>query len=775
MRVLPADFGASPERRTQFEQEARGALLSHPNILTIHGIGTDANAAYIVSEPMDGSTLREGALPARTAIQYAAQIAHGLAAAHDQHTPLETMTAVAKSDPPTLAAAEGPLSPRLVRLVERCLKKHPASRPTAREAATALDALFEQASIASFSAPAAPVAETIDEPFVDAPVEPESAEEKVSRGRRLVPIFAVTGVLALLAALVPGATRIIESAWLGTVDPVASNVSSLPIATTTLPDRPVWEFAVSPDGQRLAVIAEDGSGQRQLWVRSLSTGGERPLANTGDAAFPFWSPDSRFIAYFAEGALRKVAADGGTPAVITDAMAASPGAWNGSDVIVFPRDAEGSPLYRVAANGGTAAPVTGLASGEAAHTGPVFLPDGRRFLYTIVPDGDGEPSVHAGSLDSMSRQLVLPDASRVALADGYIIFLRRNALTVQPFDPERLETRGDAVQIGASALAAPARAPVRAFSISSAGVLACQTGLPPDPERSRLAWFDRGGLELGTIGAPADYGDVSLSPDGARVAASVRQPDSDARDLVMLDVASGMRTPLTSDAANDSSPVWSPDGRRIVYASTLKGTSDIYQKPVSGAAREAVIAAGEGQQIPYDWSSDGRYLVYQTNQPGIVAGGNFDLWARSLGGGRPFAFWRTVHAATRPKFSPDRRWVAYTSLEGGREDVYALRFPHPEARRRISSRGGSWPRWRRDGGELFYVDPDNRLIAVPVKYGSTLEVGTPRPLFELRTKADRGYPYDVSADGQRILVNTAGEGLVPRPTTIIDWRARLQP
>lgn len=151
--------------------------------------------------------------------------------------------------------------------------------------------------------------------------------------------------------------------------------------------------------------------------------------------------------------------------------------------------------------------------------------------------------------------------------------------------------------------------------------------------------------------------------------------------------------------------------------------------------------------------------------------GNFDLWARSLAGGRPFAFWRTVHTATRPKFSPDRRWVAYTSLEGGREDVYALRFPHPEARRRISARGGSWPRWRRDGGELFYVDPDNQLIAVPVKYGSTLDLGTPRPLFQLRTNADRGYPYDVSADGDRILVNTAGAGSVPRPITLIDWRA----
>ena len=279
---------------------------------------------------------------------------------------------------------------------------------------------------------------------------------------------------------------------------------------------------------------------------------------------------------------------------------------------------------------------------------------------------------------------------------------------------------------------------------------------PPDPNRSRLVWLDRTGSEVGVVGNPADYGDVSLSPDGMRVAASVREPGAETADIVLIDVAGGMETRLTSDAGDDTSPVWSPDGQRLVYASTRNGSSDIYQTAAGTGGGEAAVVDAEGDQIASDWSPDGRYLLYQTDQPDVADGGNFDLWVRILPAGPSFAYLRTIRTATVPKLSPDRRWVAFVSVDAGRSDIYVAPFPRYSTRTRVSQGGGSWPRWRRDGSELFYVDAEGRLTAVPVRSEPAVTIGQPAPLFPLRAKADLGYAYDVSADGERFLVNATG-------------------
>ncbi len=848
MRVLKADFGTNADRLRRFEQDARAAaLLSHPHILTIHDIGTDATAAYVISEPVEGTSLRDivsrGAVPVRRVLQYGVQVAQGLAAAHQKgivHRDLKPDHILVGTDGRVRVAGFGlaslaphayeadpvfdmhafgtvlyemlsgsapfagapPLSsdlpPAVTRLIDLCLSGNTLARPTAGDAAALLHRLHQQPAVpppppvapAPAPTPAAapvveaPVVETtkrasvlFPEPVQAPPPAMTHVEADVARPhqvpsrRRLVPILAGVGIIGLLIAVGPSIVRSLQSARGGTA---ISPGTAAPLATMMMPDRPINEFAIAPDGERLAFTAVDGGGQRQLWVRSLTAADERPLAGTEGAAHPFWSSDSQSIAYFSGGMLRRIAASGGTPTVVTDATGASAGAWN-DDVIVFARDAEGGPLYQVPADGGTPAPVTGLREGESSHAWPVFLPDGNRFLYTVTPgSGEGEPGVYLGALAAADRQPVLANASRVALADGYIVYIRDAALTVQPFDVDSLTPSGDPIRVGEGAPSQPGADGVRAFSLSTAGILGYQLGPAPAPGHSRLTWFDRAGAEVGSVGDPADYGDLALSPDGLRVAVSLRAPGSATTDIAVVDVESGMSTVVTADAADDAAddnaPIWSPDGRRILYASSRSGTRDIYQKAADGTGNDVVIVGGDGDQIGYDWTSDGRYLLYQSNQPGSE-GRNFDLWARMLPRGPSFAFFRSIREATLPAMSPDRAWVAYTSFENGRQDVFISRFPRPDGRRRVSARGGSWPRWRGDGDEVFYLAPDGQLMAVALD-GS--DVGAAAPLFRMRTKADRGYPYDVAADGQRVLVNMPGEGNVATAVTLVDWRAAVQ-
>jgi eukaryotic-like serine/threonine-protein kinase len=276
----------------------------------------------------------------------------------------------------------------------------------------------------------------------------------------------------------------------------------------------------------------------------------------------------------------------------------------------------------------------------------------------------------------------------------------------------------------------------------------------------RLVWFDRTGAEVGTVGSPGDYGDVSLSPDGAQVAVSVRAPGGEAADIWVFDADSGAGTRITSDAADDIAPVWSADGGRMVLASSRGGSFDLYERSGDSAGTEGAMIEAMGDQVASDWSADGRYLIYSTDEPDVVAGGNLDLWARRMPNGRPFAYLRTVHAASHASFSPDGSRVAYVSLEGGRPDVYIAAFPNYDGRRRVSVGGGAWPRWSHAGDEVFYLTPDNQLMVATVDPASAaLNVGESHGLFEVRSRLDRGYPYDVSADGTRVLVSLIGDGV----------------
>ncbi len=545
---------------------------------------------------------------------------------------------------------------------------------------------------------------------------------------------------------------------------------------------PAGRFALSPDGRRLAFTAMDGTGRSLLWVRSLNATVAQPLAGTDGAAFPFWSPDSRFVAFLAQGKLKKIEASGGPTTTLCDALFNSTGAWNREDVILF-TPAGGAPLHRISALGGTPIPATKLdtASGDAQHWFPFFLPDGRHFLYFVLGSKTGgaiDPrAVYVGSLDSAEpSKLVLQGGSNAKYADGHVVFLRGRTLMAQQFDVERLELNGEAAPLAEQVQVPGAgdTGTAGAFSVADSGALVYQTGL--DEVRSQLAWFDREGKQSGLLGDQADYTDVTLSADGRRAVVSVLDAARGGRDLWIYDVARGLRTRFTSDAADEIGPVWTPDLSRVIFASGRKGGFDVYQKQSSGSANEELLLEETLGEFPESLSPDGRFLLYVSGSGTLRRS---DLFVLPLGGERkPFPFLNTPFVETQGQFSPDGQWIAYSSSESGQYEIYVAPFPGPGNRWRVSPAGGSWPRWRRDGHEIFYLAPGNALTSATVSaQGSDFKVGVVRPLFKVHprplVRLD-AFPFDVAPDGQRFIVNSFVEETASTAITLmVNWTAAL--
>jgi Tol biopolymer transport system component len=307
--------------------------------------------------------------------------------------------------------------------------------------------------------------------------------------------------------------------------------------------------------------------------------------------------------------------------------------------------------------------------------------------------------------------------------------------------------------------------------------LAYQTGL--GAADSQLTWYDRTGKQIEVQGDAAAYSTIELSPDGTRAAVTSADPALGTNDIWLVELERGVRTRFTSDPASEQNPTWSPDGRTISFVSNRSGNMDLYQKAAGGVGTEEPILQAEGNQRALSWSGDGRYMLYQNS-----AAETSDLWALPLFGDpsagsgqarKPFPFLQTPFVEDRARFSPDGRWVAYSSDDSGRPEVYVAAFPKPESKTLISTAGGAWSRWRRDGKEIFYVDPSNMLMAAEVDgSGATFRVGTVRPLFQTQ-RTGAGYQYDVSADGQRFLINTLPEDAEPAPiTVVVNWTAGLQ-
>jgi serine/threonine protein kinase len=546
-------------------------------------------------------------------------------------------------------------------------------------------------------------------------------------------------------------------------------------------------FSLSPDGRRLAFITTDSQSRTLLWVHSLDSGESRSLGSASGS--PFWSPDSRFIGFEANGKLKKVGASGGPVETVCDVPTGTwgSGAWNQTDEIVF--GVLNGPLFRVLAAGGAPSPLTTLdrSRQEVAHSRPRFLPDGRHFLYlrsSSVPEVSG---IYVASLDvapqqQSAKRLIGTQYGPVFAASsdqryGQLLFLRDGTVMAQLLDIRRLELAGEAVPVAEDV---GNNNSFGSFSASTTAALAYRSSTAAN---SRLTWFDRRGNVLDPVANPGSAFELALSPDARRVATRITEGGND--DIWLLDFARGTRTRFTVDPGQEAAPIWSPDGSQIVFVSTRNGIEDLYRKSSSGG-EEALLYKSNERKFPQDWSRDGRFLLYSS----VGSGTDLDLWVLPLEGERkPVPFLKTLFSETQGRFSPDSRWIAYTSNESGKAEVYVRPFPASSgggSQWMVSTAGGNQPRWRTDAKELFYVSPDNTLMSVEVSTaaglgGQSFQASVPKALFNAPMMLfgagivpANTHRWDVTGNGQRFLINAALPNTNSVPITVVlNWQAAL--
>jgi Tol biopolymer transport system component len=574
---------------------------------------------------------------------------------------------------------------------------------------------------------------------------------------RLVWVGLATAVAAAMAA-----AAILVPSRESTSAPAAVRLSVLPARGTAFPNTGPWP-AISPDGRYVVFASVATGGEPQLWLRQLEGNSSRPLSGTEGAIRPFWSPDSRAIGFFANGRISRVDIETGATRVLGDApyTGGLAGTW-GDDAIVFNL---ASGLYRISPSGGE--PVVVVPRDKAAITNaPNFLPDGRRFLYVERTTQEGARRLCVASLDSEEKRCFEGiETPAVYASPGYLLFVRSGALLAQPFDVERLVVSGDPLRVQDARIVVGNVYEPPLFSTSRDGILVFHAG----SSGSQLMWHDRGGARLGTPVGPG--GRPALSPDGRLLAVQRRDPERETTDVWIHDLQAGTDTRFTFAPGSEGWPAFSPDGQIVMFSSAgSPGPVGLFRKRVRGDTPEEAVVPNMQTANPH-WSSDGRFVIFQT--PGKDS---FDLLALRLDSpgspGIPVA--QTEHGEREGRFSPDVRWVAYDSTETGRREVWIQPFPPTGARWQISRTGGVSPQWRGDGKELFYVAGDGRLTAVAVEAESAIKAGSPKALFPTVFSGGVYANYVASHDGQRFLVSVppALEDASPI-TVVVNWTALL--
>jgi Tol biopolymer transport system component len=529
--------------------------------------------------------------------------------------------------------------------------------------------------------------------------------------------------------------------------------------------------ALSPDGKKMVFAATGQDGKSRLWIRSLNSANAQPLQGTNNGIFPFWSPDSLWVAFFADGKLNKIDTRGGSPVALAEASNGYGGSWSAKGVIVFAPTLF-TPLLRISQDGGKASPAV-----QTDGNGfPWFLPDGEHFLFATW-GGSGHMTTRVGSLSSTDSAAIGAADSNAIYTNGRLLYLRGNSLMAQPFDLKSLRRDGDAEPISEGVQRFLDLVSVGAFSASSTGLLAYQTGTAAGLKQ--LTWFDRAGKLIKTLGDPRAFFSIEFSPDGRNLAASA--PDTIGNyDLWLYDVARNLPTRFTSDPGGEYYGVWSPDGRNVIFNSTRKGHYDLYRKQANGTDAEELLYDDDTNKVPTSWSPDGKFLLYFTG-----GGPRHQIWLLPLTpdepGKRlnPVRFLKTEFNELFAQFSPDGRWVAYGSDDSGQGEIYVTPFSRPGKRHLVSTNGGGRPRWRRDGKELYYIALDGKLMGAEVRISAeNVDVGQVHPLLTITSSdpsSTAGYPYEVSPDGQRILTAIlAGDGAIQPVTLVQNWKGVLK-
>jgi Tol biopolymer transport system component len=532
----------------------------------------------------------------------------------------------------------------------------------------------------------------------------------------------------------------------------------------------IGSLAVSPDGRRVALTTGEFSSEGGISIRSIDAMGTTLLAGTEGAADPFWSPDGKDIGFFQGGKLKRISVAGGAQQTLADGERYG-GTWNKQGTILF-SPMFGRPLMKVSASGGAAESVTALdaSRGEVLHCWPVFLPDGKHFLFFARGIDPSKSAIWAGEIGSSKRTLVTAADGGLSYVDsGYILYSREGALLGQRFDASALELSGDPFPLARKVALDPSNNDLSASA--SDDLLVYQVA---SPRNRQLTWFDRSGRAVGKIGTPAEYWTFALSPDEKQIAAAIPDPDRHTGNLWVVDVARGTRVRLTSRPTDEFNPRWSRDGY-IYYTSDPDGFYDLFRIPASGTGAEEKVYQSGMDKWMNDLSRDDRTISYTASD--LKSG--YDVWTYSIGAKEPEAVFHANFPETDGQFSPDGQWIAYVSRESGREEVFLAPRAAPIRRQQVSVGGGAQPRWSRDGREIFFISPARDLIAVPVRIsGSTAEVLEPKLLFnskdfqlgwDLRVRTT----YEVASDGRFLFAVPVDEPDARPIIAVVDWTAGL--
>jgi Tol biopolymer transport system component len=652
---------------------------------------------------------------------------------------LSVASAILEKEPEPISTAKPMTPPLLEHAVKKCLAKLPDERwQSASDLASELKWIGETGSQAG-----------------------EAAHVSAGRSRRERAAWLLSAALSVL--LIGGGTALWQASN-RRLHPMYFH-ASVPFAANDL--------ALSPGGRTLAIVAYSvQANDYALWTYEVGGRRTSSLDGTQGATYPFWSPDGRSIGFFADGKLKKVDVAGGQVQVVCEAPHGRGGTWNRDGVIVFTPEASGG-ISRVSAAGGNPVEITkpDASRSEQSHRWPMFLPDEKHFLYLAVNfSGELEKNaIFLGSLDSQEKRLIVNTSANAAYAEpGYLLYMRSKTLVAQPFDQRHYVLGGEPRSLSDEVLHSP-QVYRAVFGVSNGEVLVTQAG--KGAPLSQLTWFDRSGRPAGAVGVVGSYNNVRLSPDGRRVATDQTDPDGRQADIWIHELVRGTMTRLTFDLSGPQAPVWSPDGKQILFSSTRALGFQIYLKNADGSGSEQEVAElGTITGNPWDWSRDGKYVLFRkVNELWYLS------WPERVAKPLLQAKW-TVGSA---QISPDARWMAYASNETGNMEIYVSPFLSGNGKWQVSSAGGQEPRWRQDGKELYYVSQDGKMMAVPVKLSTSFEAGSPVALFQTHRRqpisSQDVFSYDVSADGQKFLIITKMDEANTAPLSIIlNWASEME-